>query len=97
MYIFSPDAAGKYAVAAISKRDGKGTEKTYTYLGRIIDRNAGIYKTIKEACSRLILSRISLVRCQLRSLQRMHAKRKTEKISGRREKTVQSTLVTAFF
>ena len=48
MYIFSPDPAGKYAVAAISKRDGKDTEKTYTYLGRIIDRNAGIYKNRKR-------------------------------------------------
>ena len=48
MYIFSPDAAGKYAVAAISKRDGKDSEKTYTYLGRIIDRKAGIYKNRKR-------------------------------------------------
>ena len=48
MYIFSPDAEGKYAVAAISKRDGKDTEKTYTYLGRIVDKDAGIYKNRKR-------------------------------------------------
>lgn len=44
MYIIYSGDHGQYASAAISKRSGAQTSIEYTYLGRVLDREAGIYK-----------------------------------------------------
>ncbi|MCD8347843.1 MAG: transposase [Lachnospiraceae bacterium] len=45
LYIFYSGPGGKYASAATSKRDGKNTSVDATYLGTVIDRERGIYKS----------------------------------------------------
>lgn len=36
---------GIYASAAVSKRNGKDTSVSYIYLGRVLDKDKGIYKS----------------------------------------------------
>lgn len=45
MYIVYHETGGKkYASAAVSHRNGAKTSMTYTYLGLVLDEDAGIYK-----------------------------------------------------
>lgn len=45
MYISYHGDKEQYASCAVSKRNGKKTSVSYTYLGLVIDRNKGIYKS----------------------------------------------------
>ena len=45
MYIIYSGNAEQYASAAISKRNGSETSIEYLYLGRVLDREKGIYKS----------------------------------------------------
>lgn len=45
MFIVYSGAGDQYASAAMSKRHGASTSMEYTYLGKVIDREAGIYKS----------------------------------------------------
>lgn len=45
MYIIYSGSADQYASAAVSKREGKETSIEYIYLGRVLDREKGIYKS----------------------------------------------------
>ena len=45
MFIVYSGAGDQYASAAISKRHGASTSMEYIYLGKVIDREAGIYKS----------------------------------------------------
>lgn len=45
MFIVYSGAGDQYASAAISKRNGTSTFMEYIYLGKVIDREAGIYKS----------------------------------------------------
>ncbi len=45
MYIFYHGRDGRYASAGISKRNGKKTSVDSIYLGRVLDKEAGIYKS----------------------------------------------------
>lgn len=45
MYIIYSGAGDQYASAAVSKREGENTSISYTYLGRVLDREKGIYKS----------------------------------------------------
>ena len=45
MYIIYSGNAEQYASAAISKRNGSETSIEYIYLGRVLDREKGIYKS----------------------------------------------------
>ena len=45
MYIIYSGKADEYASAAISRRNGSNTSIEYTYLGRVLDREKGIYKS----------------------------------------------------
>ena len=44
MYIFY-DRTGQYASAGVSSRDGAETSVDVTYLGRVLDKDRGIYKS----------------------------------------------------
>lgn len=44
MYIFY-DKSGRYASAGVSSRDGAETSVDVTYLGRVLDKDQGIYKS----------------------------------------------------
>lgn len=45
MYIFYSGPNDSYASAGVSKRDGANTSVETTYLGRVLDKDAGIYKS----------------------------------------------------
>lgn len=45
MYIVYSGPGNRYASAAVSKRNGKNTSISYTYLGKVIDKAAGIYQS----------------------------------------------------
>lgn len=45
MFIVYSGQDGQYASAAVSKRDGQKTSMAYTYLGRVLDKEAGIYQS----------------------------------------------------
>jgi len=45
MYIFYSGPGGCYASVGVSKRHGKGTYVETVYLGRVLDRERGIYKS----------------------------------------------------
>ena len=45
MYIIYSGNAEQYASAAVSKRNGSETSIDYIYLGRVLDRDKGIYKS----------------------------------------------------
>ncbi len=45
MYIIYSGNAEQYASAAVSKRTGSETSIEYLYLGRVLDREKGIYKS----------------------------------------------------
>ena len=45
MYIIYSGSNNQYASAAVSKRDGSNTSIEYLYLGRVIDKDKGIYKS----------------------------------------------------
>ena len=45
MFIVYSGAGDQYASAAVSKRNGTSTSMEYKYLGRVIDREAGIYQS----------------------------------------------------
>ncbi len=45
MFIVYSGAGDQYASAAMSKRHGSSTSMEYIYLGKVIDREAGIYKS----------------------------------------------------
>ena len=45
MFIVYSGEGDQYASAAMSKRHGASTSMKYTYLGKVIDREAGIYKS----------------------------------------------------
>ena len=45
MYIIYSGSNEQYASAAVSKRDGDSTSIEYLYLGRVLDRDKGIYKS----------------------------------------------------
>ena len=45
MFIVYSGTGDQYASAAMSKRHGASTSMEYTYLGKVIDREAGIYKS----------------------------------------------------
>ena len=45
MYIFYSGPNGCYATAGVSKRNGKDTSVDTIYLGRVLDKEAGIYKS----------------------------------------------------
>ena len=45
MYIIYSGNAEQYASAAVSKRNGSETSIEYIYLGRVLDREKGIYKS----------------------------------------------------
>lgn len=44
MYVFY-DKTGRYASAGVSSRNGRQTSVDVTYLGRVLDKDAGIYKS----------------------------------------------------
>lgn len=44
MYIFYSGPNNCYASAGVSRRDGPNTSVDVIYLGRVVDREAGIYK-----------------------------------------------------
>ena len=45
MYIVTSGANDEYASAAVSKRNGKNTSVEYIYLGKILDKEKGIYQS----------------------------------------------------
>ena len=45
MYIIYSGSNDQYASAAVSRRDGDSTSIEYQYLGRVLDRDKGIYKS----------------------------------------------------
>lgn len=45
MFIVYSGSGGRYASAAVSKRNGNETSMEYIYLGKVIDREAGIYQS----------------------------------------------------
>lgn len=45
MYIVYSGTGDEYASAAVSKRNGSKTTMDYIYLGKVLDRDAGIYKS----------------------------------------------------
>jgi hypothetical protein len=45
MFIVYSGEGDQYASAAMSKRHGANTSMEYIYLGKVIDREAGIYKS----------------------------------------------------
>ena len=45
MYVFYSGPNDRYASAGISKRNGSNTSVDVIYLGRVIDKEAGIYKS----------------------------------------------------
>ena len=45
MYIIYSGNAEQYASAAVSKRNGSETSIEYIYLGRVLDRDKGIYRS----------------------------------------------------
>ncbi len=45
MYIVTSGANDEYASAAVSKRNGKNTSMEYIYLGKILDKEKGIYQS----------------------------------------------------
>lgn len=45
MFIVYSGAGKQYASAAVSKRDGSKTSMEYIYLGKVIDKEAGIYQS----------------------------------------------------
>ena len=45
MYFIYSGSNNQYASAAVSKRDGSNTSIEYLYLGRVIDKDKGIYKS----------------------------------------------------
>ena len=45
MFIVYSGSGGQYASAAVSKRNGNETSMEYIYLGKVIDKEAGIYQS----------------------------------------------------
>ena len=61
MYISYSGADSQYASAAESFRHGTKTSVQYTYLGRVVDREKGIYKkTVREVISHMIRKQIPM-------------------------------------
>ena len=48
MFIIYSGDGDRYASAAVSKRNGSSTSMEYIYLGKVIDREAGIYQNRKQ-------------------------------------------------